>query len=67
MSDSEYTIVYIVLEATSDISVRLEVRQIGPITYLSCGFDGPMNLADTGHLQNQLSKIPWLRKITTYY
>ena len=40
-------IVYIVLEATLDISVRLEMRQIGPITYLSCRFDGLMNLADT--------------------
>ena len=39
--------VYMVLEATSDISVRLEMRQIGPITYLSCRSDGPMNLADT--------------------
>ena len=40
-------IVYIVFEAISDISVRLEMRQIGPITYLSCRSDGPMNLADT--------------------
>ena len=37
-------IVYIVLEATSDISARL---QIGPITYLSCRSDGLMKLADT--------------------
>ena len=40
-------IVYIVLEAALDISVRLEMRQIGPITYLSCQSDGQMNLADT--------------------
>ena len=39
--------VYIVLEATSDISVRLEMRQIGPITYLSCRSASPMNLGDT--------------------
>ena len=39
--------VCIVLEATLDISVRLEMRQIGPITYWSCQSDGPMNLADT--------------------
>ena len=31
--------VYIVLEATSDISDRLEMRQIGLITYLSCRSD----------------------------
>ena len=40
-------IVLIVLEVTSDISVRLEMRQIRPITYLSCRSEGPMNLADT--------------------
>ena len=40
-------IIYIVFETTSDNLVRLEKRQIGPITYLSCRSDGPMNLADT--------------------
>ena len=56
--------VYIVLEATSDILVRLEMRQIGPITYLSCRIDGPMNLADTagihvinGVKENKLKSI----------
>ena len=39
--------VYIVLGATLDISVPLEMRQIRPITYLSCRSDSPMNLADT--------------------
>ena len=44
MSDSEYTLV---LEATSDISVRLEMRQIGPNHIFVLQPDGPMNLADT--------------------
>ena len=52
-------IVYIVLEATSDISVRLEMRQIGPITYLSCWSVGPMNLADTVHFHTVVSKDPY--------
>ena len=55
-------IVYIVLEATSDISVRLEMRQIGPITYLSCRSVGPMNLADTGFVPELL----WPVKCTAF-
>ena len=55
-------IVYIVLEATSDISVRLEMRQIGPITYLSCRSDGPMNLADTVYINSSPNIFLWQRK-----
>ena len=44
-------IIYKVFETTLDNSVRLEMRQIGLFTYLSCRSDGPMNLADTGNTQ----------------
>ena len=44
-------IIYKVFETTLDNSVWLEMRQIGPFTYLSCRSDGPMNLADTGNTQ----------------
>ena len=44
-------IIYKVFETTLDNSVRLEMRQIGPFTYLSCRSDGQMNLADTGNTQ----------------
>ena len=55
-------IVYTVLEATSDISVLLEMRQIESITYLSCQ---PKNLANTAFQQLVFSLVRLLTTVTS--
>ena len=57
-------IIYKVFETTLDNSVRLEMRQIGPFTYLSCRSDGPKFGGHWQHTENgQSLQFPPIRKV----